>query len=132
MPAAMPLMVRSAPRRNSLRLYVRPSPSLRRPVRRRALAGALGTGQCAAASCRAVGSVVGVVAASQRAVGVRVVEEGLGGQLGSLVVGISGGASGSGRAAAPGSSALRRVVRWKDSAIVSCRFDDSAVAVVAA
>ena len=50
----------------------------------------------------------------------------------AVVVGISGGASGSGRAAAPGSSALRRVVRWKDSATVSCRFDDSAVAVVAA
>ena len=50
----------------------------------------------------------------------------------AVVVGISGGASGSGRAAAPGSSALRRVVRWKDSATVSCRFDDAAVAVVAA
>ena len=64
-------------------LLLHPSPSLRRPVRRRALAGALGTGQCAAASCRAVGSVVGVVAASQRAVEARVVGGGLGGQLGS-------------------------------------------------
>ena len=40
-------------------LLLRPSSSLLRcPVRRRALAGALETGQCAAASCRGVGSVV--------------------------------------------------------------------------
>ena len=50
----------------------------------------------------------------------------------SGVVGISGGASGSGRVAAPGWPALRRVVRWKDSTTVSCRFDGSAVAAVAA
>ena len=63
-------------------LLLRPSPSLlRRPVRRRTLAGALGAGWCAAASCRAVGSVVGVDAASQRAVEVQVEEGGLGGQL---------------------------------------------------
>ena len=111
-------------------LLLHPSPSLRRPVRRRALAGALGTGQCAAASCRVVGSVIGVVAASQRAVEAQV--EGRGSGWSAVVIGTSGGASGSGRAAAPGSSALRRVVRWKDSATVSCRFDDSTVAVVAA
>jgi hypothetical protein len=50
----------------------------------------------------------------------------------AAVVGTSGGASVSGRAASPGSSVLRRVVRWKDSAIVICRFDDPAVAVVVA
>ena len=63
-------------------LLLHPSPSLRRPVRRRALAGALETGQCAAASCRAVGSVVGVVATSQRAVEARVGEGGQGNPLG--------------------------------------------------
>ena len=62
---------------------LRPSPSLLRcPVRRRALAGALETGQCAAASCRGVGSVVGVVASDQRAGGAQVEEGGLGGQTG--------------------------------------------------
>ena len=61
-------------------LLLRPSSSLRRPVRRRALAGALGTGQCAAASCRVVGSVVGAVAASQRAEA-QVEGGGQGGQL---------------------------------------------------
>ena len=50
----------------------------------------------------------------------------------AAVVGTSGGASVSGRAASPGSSVLRRVVRWKDSVIVICRFDDPTVAVVVA
>ena len=46
-------------------LMLRPSPLLLRcSVRRRALAGALGTCQCAAASDRVVGSVVGAVAAA--------------------------------------------------------------------
>ena len=63
-------------------MLLHPSPPLLRcPIRRCALAGALGTGQCAAASCRAVGSVVGVVAASQRAVEAQVEGGGLGGQL---------------------------------------------------
>ena len=79
-------------------LLLRPSPSLRRPVRRRALAGALGTGQCAAASYRAVGSVVGVIAASQRAVEAQVEEGGLGGELWSSksAVGAPSGALGEG------------------------------------
>ena len=50
----------------------------------------------------------------------------------AVAVGISDGASSGDRVAAHGSSALRRVVRWKDSATASCRFDDSAIAVVAA
>ena len=63
-----------------LLLLLRPSPSLRRSFRRRALAGALGTGQCAAASCQVVVSVVGVVAASQR-VEAQAGENGLGGRM---------------------------------------------------
>ena len=68
-------------------LMLRPSPLLLQcSVRRRALAGALGTCQCGvAASGRVVGSVVGVVAAAQRAVEAQVGVEGLGDQLRSSI-----------------------------------------------
>ena len=89
-------------------LLLRPSPSLRRPVHRRALAGALGTGQCAAAPCQAVGSVVGVVAASQRAVEARVEGGGLGGQLWS-----SGSAAGH-------PVAIRRRLLGRQLCVASC------------
>ena len=48
-------------------IWIGIAPLLRCPVRRRALARALGAGQCAAASCQSVGSAVGVVVAARRA-----------------------------------------------------------------
>ena len=108
-----------------------PSPPLLRcPVRRRALAGALGTGQlrcCVESECR-VGRRCGRCGSTSGG-GSGGGEGGGGGSDG--VAGISGGASLGGLAAMPGSSVLRRVTRWKDSATASCRFGGSAVAAVA-